>query len=279
MSGFDPEWLALREPADTSARSSTLTVKLAEAFPLERPLRVLDLGAGAGSNVRFLSPRLLSKQQWTLVDHDAALLARASESRGIDRSMCLIDVVEADLSRFDNVSDLFATRDLVTASALLDLVSDEWLRLLADHCRGAGAAVLFALSYDGRIECWPVDSEDQTIRALVNRHQRTDKGFGAALGPDATAIAAAYFKRLGYDVSVDSSDWRLTAADGVLQQQLIAGWAAAATELMPLDKALIDDWKHRRLEHIACGQSLLVVGHQDLLGLPPAHPSAVKSPV
>jgi trans-aconitate methyltransferase len=279
MSGFDPEWLALREPADTSARSSTLTVKLAEAFPLERPLRVLDLGAGTGSNVRFLSPRFLSKQQWTLVDHDAALLARASESRGIDRSMCLIDVVEADLSRFDNVSDLFATRDLVTASALLDLVSDEWLRLLADHCRGAGAAVLFALSYDGRIECWPVDSEDQTIRALVNRHQRTDKGFGAALGPDATAIAAAYFKRLGYDVSVDSSDWRLTVADGVLQQQLIAGWAAAATELMPLDKALIDDWKHRRLEHIACGQSLLVVGHQDLLGLPPAHPSAVKSPV
>ncbi|HEY1911029.1 MAG TPA: class I SAM-dependent methyltransferase [Vicinamibacterales bacterium] len=278
MSGFDPEWLALREPADAAARSSTLTVKLAEAFPVERPLRVLDLGAGTGSNARFLSPRFLSKQQWTLVDHDAALLARASESRGVDRSICRIDIVETDLSQFDNVGGLFAMRDLVTASALLDLVSDEWLRRLADHCHEAGAAVLFALSYDGRIECWPADSEDQTIRALVNRHQRTDKGFGAALGPDATAIAAAYFKRLGYNVSVDSSDWRLTAADGVLQQQLIDGWASAATELVPLDKALIDDWKHRRLERIASGQSLLVVGHQDLLGLPPAHPSAVKSP-
>jgi SAM-dependent methyltransferase len=278
MSGFAPEWLALREPADAAARSSTLTVKLAESLPVDRPLRVLDLGAGTGSNARFLSRRFPSAQQWMLVDHDAALLARASESRGVDRSICRIDVVEADLSQFDNVGGLFAKRDLVTASALLDLVSDQWLRLLADHCRAADAAVLFALSYDGRIECWPADSEDQTIRTLVNRHQRTDKGFGAALGPEATAVAAADLTRLGYTVSVDSSDWRLTAADAALQQQLIDGWAAAATELAPSESARLDDWKHRRLEFIACGESSLVVGHQDLLGLPPANPSSVRSP-
>jgi SAM-dependent methyltransferase len=277
MSGFAPEWLALREPADAAARSLTLTDRVARALPVERPLRVLDLGAGTGSNARFLSRRLPSKQQWTLVDHDAALLARASESAGIDRSTCRIDVVEADLARLSEFGDLFAARDLVTASALLDLVSDAWLRLLADQCRGAGAAILFALSYDGRIECAPADSEDETIRALVNRHQRTDKGLGPALGPDATAIAAAHFKRLGYEVSVDSSDWRLTPAHAALQQQLVDGWAAAAAELVPSEKTTIGAWRRRRLEHIARGASSLTVGHQDLLGLPPANPSAVRS--
>ena len=133
MSGFDAEWLALREPADVAARSLALTDKLAQALPIGQPLRVLDLGAGTGSNARFLSPRLPPGQRWLLVDHDAALLAHASESRGVERSTCRIDVVEAELSQLDDLGHCFAAQDLVTASALLDLVSDAWLRLLADQ--------------------------------------------------------------------------------------------------------------------------------------------------
>ncbi len=278
MSGFAPEWLALREPADAAARSLTLTGKLAQALPVDRPVRVLDLGAGTGSNARFLSPHLPSKQQWLLVDHDAALLARASESRRVDDSRCRVDVVEADVSRLGDFGDLFERRDLVTASALLDLVSDSWLQLLGRQCRHTGATVLFALSYDGHIECSPADVEDETIHALVNRHQRTDKGFGPALGPDATEAAAACFQQLGYDVTVDSSDWRLVPAHQALQQQLVEGWAGAAAELAPRLKATIDGWRRRRLEHIERGQSFLTVGHQDLLGVPTSDRAALRSP-
>ena len=32
--------------------------------------RIVDLAAGAGSNLRYLSPRLPFEQAWTLVDHD-----------------------------------------------------------------------------------------------------------------------------------------------------------------------------------------------------------------
>jgi hypothetical protein len=277
MSGFDAEWLALREPADVAARSLALTDKLAQALPIDQPLRILDLGAGTGSNARFLSPRLPSRQWWMLVDHDATLLAHASESRGVERSTCRIDVVEAELSQLNDLGHLFAAQTLVTASALLDLVSDQWVRRLADQCRHAGAAVLFALSYDGRIECMPADSQDETIRALVNRHQQTDKGFGPALGPDATAIAAGYFKRLGYDVTVDSSDWRLAPAQQTLQQQLVEGWAAAATEQAPQLNAIIDGWRRRRHEHVEQGRSFLTVGHQDLLGVLPGDRRALRS--
>ena len=66
-------------------------------------------------------------------------------------------------------------------------------RALAALCAASGAAALFALSYDGRIDCSPEDPDDAAIVALVNEHQRTDKGFGPALGPDATACAERCF--------------------------------------------------------------------------------------
>src|SRR5260221_693568 len=91
-------------------------------------------------------------------------------------------------------------RALVTASALLDLVSEEWMGPLAARCAAAGASVLFALTYDGRIVCTPEDPEDAAIVALVNEHQRTDKGFGPALGPAATDAAERVFAQAGYRV-------------------------------------------------------------------------------
>ena len=88
---------------------------------------------------------------------------------------------------------MFSGRALVTASALLDLVSEEWLRSLAARCRESGAALLFALSYDGRIQCSPDEPEDAAIRELVNQHQRTDKGFGRALGSGRAADSPKLF--------------------------------------------------------------------------------------
>ena len=101
-----------------------------------------------------------------------------------------------DLSTLDD-REIFDGRQLVTASALLDLVSEPWLCALANRCAECGAAALFALSYDGRIACSPEDPDDGAIVSLVNEHQRTDKGFGPALGPDATDAAERCFGDLG----------------------------------------------------------------------------------
>ena len=80
---------------------------------------------------------------WLLVDHDPGLLAQVPAASGVE-TRCL------ELSTLDD-REIFDGRALVTASALLDLVSEEWLRVLAVRCAESGAAVLFALSYDGRI--------------------------------------------------------------------------------------------------------------------------------
>jgi hypothetical protein len=230
--------------------------------------RAVDLAAGTGSNVRYLMPRLSPIQHWTLVDHDPALLAQAGRlllpvGQAAGRSF---DVRPGDLAALDTVS--FDDCALVTASALLDLVSEHWLRALAQRCHAAGSDVLFALTYDGRIACDPGDGDDERVRALVNQHQRGEKGFGPALGPDATRVAEACFRAEGFALQVAPSDWLLTPQERELQRALIAGWASAARELAPDDAAIIEAWRVRRVAHIDAGRSHLRVGHRDLAAWP-----------
>jgi hypothetical protein len=267
MSSFRREWLALREPADAAARSSHLAALIArELTGRAAVVHILDLGTGTGANMRYLAGRLPRPQEWLLVDKDPHLLAAASHSGGSDaswRSEC-VDLA----SGLATHPTLFANRELVTASALLDLVSGTWMDRLAADCRECGAAILFALTYDGRIECWPAEPEDAAVRSWVNLHQQTDKGFGAALGPQANNEAAKAFERLGYQIARQDSDWVLGPDDCELQRQLIAEWAAAAIEVAPDRASAIEMWKGRRNDHVKQGRSRLVVGHQDLAGWP-----------
>ena len=303
MGDFNPDWLTLREPADDAARSVRLTSLLADRLaggpggprdpgdpgdPEDNILRVLDLATGTGANLRYLAERLPPDQSWLLVDRDPALLAALPArvrawgvARGFavtplpdgvlvsnDRMTCQTRTHRLDLAADRVVCDvdLFAGRGLVTASALLDLVSEEWVRTLAGRCHDAKAAVLFALTYDGRIHCSPGEPEDDTIRTLVNSHHRTDKGFGAALGPAASMSAARMFTDAGYEVHRDSSDWVLEPDAHELQEKLIEGWAAAATAIAPGQGGSIQSWSARRIAHVAAGSSRLIVGHEDLAG-------------
>jgi hypothetical protein len=177
---------------------------------------------------------------------------------------CHVAVRRLDLVTLQ-APEIFVGRRLVTASALLDLVSEQWLRVLAASCHAVGAAVLLALSYDGRSSCSPAELEDDMIRDQMNRHQHKDKGFGGpAVGPDAERIAAQVFEEQGYRVRREQTDWLLGAEDGELQRRLIEGWAEAATEMAPDLSTVIRSWRTRRLAHVDAGRSRVVVGHHDV---------------
>jgi hypothetical protein len=249
-------WLALREPADASARSATLTDAVIGTLRRDRAARAVDLGTGTGANIRYLMPRIPAAQDWLAVDRDPVLLTHLPNT---------IVTLQRELGVLDRA--MFEGRDLVTASALLDLVSPAWIDELAHQCRTAGAAVIFALSYDGTSQCDPCEPEDDLVLDLFNRHQRaSDKGFGAAAGPDAAAVARRAFAAVGYHMSEERSDWHLTPPMRQLQQLLVTGWADAATDVAPDQSTMIADWLRRRIGHVQSGRSHIVVGHVDLGG-------------
>jgi hypothetical protein len=255
---FSAEWLALREPADRAARSSSLVRIVADALAGDSVPHILDLAAGTGSNYRCLASAF-PESRWLLADHDAVLLEKAPRT-------ALIETRVVDLAALEDRS-IFAGRALVTASALLDLVSEKWLSDVAECCALGGAAVLFALSYDGRIECSPPDSDDAWVVALVNEHQRTDKGFGPALGPGAVDCAERHFRSRGYRTHRGPSDWILSPASQALQRALIDGWAQAASEIRPSRALPIEEWRRRRHSHVDANGSSIIVGHEDLAGI------------
>jgi hypothetical protein len=269
VADFTADWLAAREPADAVARSRTLTQALAERLEGRDRLGVLDLGSGTGSNLRYLATRLPRHQEWLLTDRDAALLQIARTSIPETEALRVTTRV-LDLRALGDYGWIFEGRALVTASALLDLVSVEWLETLAGRCRASQSAALFALTYDGRVRCSPEDPDDAIVLALVNRHQLTDKGFGTAVGTNAITRAEACFTALGYETMRGDSSWVLSPADDLLQRWLVAGWAKAACEMAGPEEpsAAIEAWESRRLAHIAAKRSHIEVGHEDLVAWP-----------
>jgi SAM-dependent methyltransferase len=258
VSGFTADWLRLREPADAAARAADLIVPFARNDG--RPLRIIDLGAGTGANLRYLAPRLGGVQEWLAVDDDPQLLAALVAPPGLAVRTRVLDLARS----LDALP--FGEFDLVTASALLDLVSAPWLARLAGRCAAAGVDVLFALTYDGRIDWTPAEADDDVVRSALNRHQTRDKGFGPALGPSAAREAVAAFTAGGYEIRTARSDWVLGPDSAALQAALVHGWTAAAAEIAPETTRAVAEWAKRRLARIAAGDSRLRVGHVDFAG-------------
>lgn len=249
---FTPDWLSLRRAADDRSRDPGLTRRLAAHLGRrDGPVRVLDLGAGTGANLVWLAPRLQGDQVWRLVDHDRGLLDRVAGPSGVT-----IERRVADLS--GDLDPLFdPAPDLVTASAFFDLCGAEVARAIVARTVAAGAAFLTVLTYDGLQSWTPAHRDDPDVRAAFDAHQRTDKGLGPALGPEATAFLERTFVGAGYRTATASTPWDLTAPrDAALIAELARGTASAVP-----DGAR--DWEANRID-----ASRVVIGHRDLLALP-----------
>jgi SAM-dependent methyltransferase len=258
---FSAQWLALREPYDQGARSVTVLDQVATLFASLPEVSVVDLGCGTGSTVRSVGPRLPARQRWRLVDNDLGLLAHASAlARPPD---LLIEARTIDLVR-DLELALDGALDLITTSALLDLVSADWLERLAVEAAARRLPIYAALTYQGKATLDPAEPFDLEIVAAVNRHQRRDKGFGHALGPEAGLRTVRALERVGYTVVTGSSDWDFAPDDRAIQLEVLSGWAGAAGELGDLPQAAIDSWLARRRALVAAGCSSMRVGHVDV---------------
>jgi SAM-dependent methyltransferase len=266
LSRFAHDWLALREPYDRAARSSALADRFADA--LGRAPRLIDLGCGTGANLRYLASRVAQPQDWLCLDRDRDLLVRAEASLGRWRKEVgwqgEVRFEELDLAT--GLDSLALDSAGITASALLDLASAGWLDRLAKRCRRA--PVLMALSFDGRLSWHPALAEDDLVRDRFLQHQRNDKGFGPALGPDAPAHLTARLEAIGHEVGTATSDWRLGPADRPLLETTLDGVIAAAAEIEG-DQRLAS-WAAQRRLQLARGELGLIVGHVDLLALPEA---------
>jgi len=275
MSEFSVSWLALREPADAVARSSELVDLVGT------PRVINDLGCGSGSMGRWLSARLPGPLHWRLYDRDPALLRYAAAhlpNRSRDGSPVTAETREADVAQL-TAADLGSSGSsgssgksgssgssggsLVTASALLDLLTADEVSALAGACVEARCPALFTLSVAGRVSFSPADPLDDAIGEAFNAHQRRTVAGRRLLGPDAIDATSEAFARFGAETVVRPSLWRLAKpGDAALIAAWLEGWVGAAAEQDP--SLPVGDYLQRRLE---ADDLSVVVEHGDLFAV------------
>jgi SAM-dependent methyltransferase len=285
---FDGDWLDLREPYDAAARDAGLALALARHLP-ERP-RILDLGAGTGSLLRWLGHFIGRAQAWTLVDADAELIGRAFETvagRALEagwtvtwpgrrtllvhtpRGAWRVDGLVADLREAPDNLPLDAV-DAVVNTALCDLVSAAWIERLAAACAARRLPFYAALNVTGRERFAPGHRADALVARGFARDQLRDKGFGgAALGARSPRAIAAAFAAQGYSVQRAASDWVIARRDAAMAAELADGHARAAMAQQRRDRLKLIGWAMDRRAQAGLQRLAVRVGHTDILCLPP----------
>jgi len=277
LTSFSLRWLSRREPVDRRSRNRTLERALAKHFDGWRPLTVVDLGCGTGSNLRAMAPLLGPDQHWTLVDRDQGLLDAAAQrlsswadgAHWKDGMLLLFKGakrINAEFRRADLARELEAalgpSANLVTASALFDLASAAFIAAFAAATAARQSAFYTVLTYDGDQRWTPEHAADVAMVEAFHAHQRRDKGFGRAAGPDAPDALSEAFSAAGYAVSEGDSAWRLGPGDETLIAELARGFADAVGETELVEASTIDTWR-------AITRTGAIVGHADTLALPP----------
>ena len=278
MSGFSPEWLALREPADLAARNQRVLAACGRAFESQDTVHVCDIGAGTGASVRALAEVLPRRQFWTLVDSDEKNLGVAIDQL----SRWGADVTTHDgglkmrkgareLIVSTHVCDLAATpacwpdgTDLVTASALFDLTSARWLDKFIALLFTQKIALLSMLTFDGLIATAPAHPLDGAIAEAFRNHQQRDKGLGSAAGPRAAEILEARLANSGYEIEAGDSPWAIDRDAADLLEATLAGIASAAQEMQTVPPEDVEQWLRFR----AINTQLLTIGHRDVFARP-----------
>ena len=263
------EWLALREPADAAARAPELIEEVRSHLPTDVGMAIHDLGCGTGSMARWLAPQLTGPQRWVLYDRDAELLTLAAAEPpdvAFDGAPVTIETRMRDITRLDPGE--LAGASLITASALLDMMTADEIERLVNTCAGQGCPVLIALSVTGDVELTPADPFDRSVADAFNAHQRRTLSGRKLLGPDAIEAAVDGFARVGHEVLVRESPWQLERGQAALVAEWFTNWVAAACEQRPDLGPETDSYARRRLAEIADGRLSLTVHHQDLLARP-----------
>ncbi len=261
---FDAGWLALRRPYDHAARDNAAWQACRDWAATRDRLRIVDLGAGSGSNLAFMAERLEVAQDWVLVDSDPALLEAAARQA---HPQATVSTREADLAKAD-LGELISGADLVTAAALLDLVSADWVARLVGACRDQAVALLATLTVDRRLDWQPALANDTDIAAAFHRDLQRDKGFGPGLGPDAAALLVELLGEAGLAVTRATSDWALGPGDEAMAEALIGFYADAADRAPSLSPTKLSTWRTARQQSLKTNAWSHLVGHVDVFARP-----------
>lgn len=261
------DWLALREPEDARARSRELALAAARRIG-PGPSVVHDLGSGTGSMMRWLAPLLPGPQTWVLHDWNEHLAEQAAEAVPLDRDGREVAIRTRTEALADLRPDDLDGAALVTASALLDVLTSAEIDALVGACVAVGCPVLLSLSVTGEVRLGPPDPRDEVLAAAFNAHQQRRVDGRRLVGPTGAGLARRLFQDAGWQVRAATTLWRLGDHEPRLLHEWLDGWIGAAVEHGAGAQLDVEEYRARRSAQLREGTLSADIVHTDLLAWP-----------
>ena len=195
MHKFENSWLYQREKIDNLSKNLTLIDKINSVLKDLENISILDLGTGTGSNFRFLSKKINNKNQsWTLMDISRSSLQEAKKNITLNNKIKKVSLKYNDIIKNIKKTN-FNQFDLVTGSAFLDIMPDNWFKDF--HRLNQNTKIIyFSINYDGYFKFYPNHTLDNNMLKLFNKDQKSKKdGKVKAVGPDCGEIIMSHFSK------------------------------------------------------------------------------------
>lgn len=294
-------YLAAKKSIDDRSLNGHVWQALARAMPVpppDKPLRVLEVGAGIGTMIeRMMDHGLFSHAAYTAVDtqeqnmvHARQRLREWSARNGLRFEEALpgqwklsgkgkrVDIHFRDEDIFDFAPGEQERWDLLIASAFLDLVDIPAALPLMLNMLNDGGIFYFTINFDGVTILEPaIDGEfDGTVLDLYHRSMDERIVDGKRSGESRTGRRLfSYLRSAGVQtLASGASDWVVFAGpDGYLGDEayflhfLINDMRRALIERPGVDVGRFEDWIAKRHLQIERGELVYVAHQLDFVGL------------
>ena len=125
-----------------------------------------------------------------------------------------------------------------------------------------------SLCFNGKVKWTPSNTMDKYILSFFNNHQRSDKGFGLALGSKSIKYISNKAKKADLMVTIKNSPWEiknLSEKDKIFMKRYILDTKKSLFHMEGIDRNILKLWYEQKRYEIENKKISLYVGHNDIL--------------
>ena len=282
---FSLSWIKAREQYDLKYRSNLLK----EQYKKDRSSfdRIIDLGSGNGSFLRYCHCKKIIFKEMLLMDYDSKLLrdfyaSTYSYLNGKDYSILKesptkyklkkIDIIKTKNIQLMNANilkslNIINNYDLISLSAMSDILPTLFIKKLLNKV-DKNKIIYFSICFDGNIKWASSHKYDKYILTMFNKNQETNKSSGYTVGAKSIKLIGEHSMKKKYNFQIEDSSWQLNSyneSSKYFQKMYLDTIYKPLKKDDITDKDMLSEWRKVKLKDIMAGKSKIVVGHKDIL--------------
>jgi hypothetical protein len=282
---FSLSWIKMREKYDLKSRSDLLLRQYKKDNSFFK--KIIDLGSGNGSFLRYCHTKKIIFDDMTLIDYDPKLLRNFYTTtckylknsgysllkelptkyklKKMDETKTRnIKLINNDISKSFDIIDSY---NLISLSAMSDILPISFIKKLLNNV-SKNKIIYLSICFSGTVDWHIKHKYDKYIVSMFNNHQEMNKGSGYAIGAKSIKLIKGHSIKKQYKVSIKDSSWKInsnTEDDKTFQRMYLDTIYRPLKKDENTDKEMLLDWKEAKLRAIQSGRSKIIVGHKDIL--------------